>query len=349
MPPALVRSVSYLNEYAQKFAHRQATDPNKIQVSYKYYPAYPAEAEIYDRVMALGGDLEEIDTVLEFALATYYSPSVVSIRPPDATELLPANNRNSALKLSLAVYKELVEIKFLDSNNRNAIGRYEGVLKFISDNSGISRADIEAYFRQGIGALVAETVDAEFNKISFPLYRYNAILTRTTGNQYILSYKDVNDVVKELPPASLETLLATMRRTSGFETSDVDTVNAQAALIPAAVYARWQRELGIINGLDTLKNALTDFYLAPTQANYNILLGIYAKNRAVELGNQGNALFQRTVINRLVTTLSSLNNGLAEKVTGDMQRVNIRNTAAALTDAKYQAFSTPFGVGGGRD
>ncbi|MDR2430735.1 MAG: hypothetical protein LBD99_00535 [Candidatus Margulisbacteria bacterium] len=223
------------------------------------------------------------------------------------------------------------------------------MLKFISDNSGISRADIEAYFRQGIGALVAETVDAEFNKISFPLYRYNAILTRTTGNQYILSYKDVNDVVKELPPASLETLLATMRRTSGFETSDVDTVNAQAALIPAAVYARWQRELGIINGLDTLKNALTDFYLAPTQANYNILLGIYAKNRAVELGNQGNALFQRTVINRLVTTLSSLNNGLAEKVTGDMQRVNIRNTAAALTDAKYQAFSTPFGVGGGRD
>jgi hypothetical protein len=108
------------------------------------------------------------DTPLEFALLSYYSQPIINIRPVEADRILPANDpKLSGKKLGAAVLKELTELKFLDPSNTAAIGRYEGMLKFISDKNGVSRAEIESYYRQGIGVLVAETVDAEFNKNYF--------------------------------------------------------------------------------------------------------------------------------------------------------------------------------------
>ncbi|MDR1626830.1 MAG: hypothetical protein LBT33_09850, partial [Spirochaetia bacterium] len=62
--------------------------------------------------------------------------------------------------------------------------------------NGVSRAEIESYYRQGIGAFIAEEVDAQFNKIEFLIDRtktagssYGAVLTRNAQNQYVLSYE----------------------------------------------------------------------------------------------------------------------------------------------------------------
>jgi hypothetical protein len=86
---------------------------------------------------------------------SYYSQPVLNIRPVEADAILPANNpRVAGLKLGSAVLKELAEIKFFDPNNRDAVGRYEGMLKFISDKNGVSRAEIESYLKQGIAAVV---------------------------------------------------------------------------------------------------------------------------------------------------------------------------------------------------
>jgi hypothetical protein len=147
-------------------------------------------------------------------------------------------------------------------------------------------------------------------------------LTRTTGNQYILSYKDVNDVVKEFSPASLEALVATMRRTSGFETSDIDIVNAQAALIPAVT-------LGA-DALKDIKTFLTNFYISQNTITYNTVKevhGLYTKARL----STGEAIFENIRLG-YIAALTVLNTGLARKVIADAQP----GTYAALTREQQQ-------------
>jgi hypothetical protein len=84
--------------------------------------------------------------------------------------MLPKNNPALAgKKLGAATLKELTELKFLDPQNTAAIVRYEDMLQFISDKNGVSRAEIDNYYRQGIAGLVAEAVEEEFGKIVFAL------------------------------------------------------------------------------------------------------------------------------------------------------------------------------------
>jgi hypothetical protein len=122
---------------------------------------WTATGNDYDRFANLGGRYtDEVDTPLEFALLSYYSQPVINIRPIEAKNILPANNpRAAGLKLGSAVLKELAEIRFLDPSNTAAVGRYEGMINFISDRNGVSRAEIEDYLKQGIAA----EVDRQFS------------------------------------------------------------------------------------------------------------------------------------------------------------------------------------------
>jgi len=52
---------------------------------------------------------------------------------------------------------EIQILRFL--GNTAAVGRHEGVLKFITDRKNVTRAEIEAYYRNGIGKLVSDIVD----------------------------------------------------------------------------------------------------------------------------------------------------------------------------------------------
>jgi hypothetical protein len=103
-----------------------------------------------------------IDTPLEFALLSYYSQPVISIRPVEAKNILPANNKTSELKLGAAVYQEMRMLRFL--GDTAAAGRHEGVLQFITGRGNATGAEIEAYYRQHIGALIAAVVDESLKK-----------------------------------------------------------------------------------------------------------------------------------------------------------------------------------------
>jgi hypothetical protein len=355
-------SVLGLNGYIPPFLSgvSQGNDPNKMSVPSKYYTAI--EDDIFYKIGALAGHEEDVDTSLEFVLATYYSPAVVSIRPPEAAAVLPAENpRLSGLKLGAAVYKELVELKFLDPRNTAAIGRYEGMLHFISGRNGVSTAEIKSYFEQGIGALVAETVDAEFNKISFLLNNstansirgHNSILTRDakTGH-YTLSYGGsyTNNETRTITANSLEALSSEMRNgryKADFDQTGIDQVNAQAALIPAAVYARWQT-IGVAQGTDALaliKDTLTRFYLEPNRTNYEAARGIYARYHTLEIPGDPLAVAAGRSFSDL---LASFSPGLNKKIRDEIFVTGHLPTMAGIpNDRRFNIFSTRSDVGGG--
>jgi hypothetical protein len=80
-------------------------------------------------------------TVAPYAKLPRFQPRELS---PRGT--LSNNPRLSGLKLGAAIYKELVKLKFLDLRNTSAIGRCEGMLRFISGRNGVSSAEIRTYF-----------------------------------------------------------------------------------------------------------------------------------------------------------------------------------------------------------
>jgi len=137
---------------------------NQKDISRQYVDV--ASDDDYERFSVLGGNLTDIDTPLEFALLSYYSDPVKNIRPPEADKILPANNpRLAGLKLGAAVYQELQIIRFLADTQ--AIGRYEEMLRFISSKSNATRAEIEAYYRDGIRSFVSDIVDENIAKSRF--------------------------------------------------------------------------------------------------------------------------------------------------------------------------------------
>ena len=181
----------------------------------------------------------------------------------------------AGLKLGAAVYKELLELRFLDPSNSAAIGRYEGMIKFIQDKHGLTRAEIETHYSNGIRGLVTEIVNEEFNKVSFLLENtsirkaHNAILARNpqTG-YYTLSYGGVNTnnetrEIKNIP--TLDALLDEMgRRSSDFDQTGINQVRAQAVLIQAVVYSAAVR--------DDMVNVITAFYLNPNTNTADALM-----------------------------------------------------------------------------
>jgi hypothetical protein len=250
---------------------------------------------------------------------------VIDVRPVEADRILPANNpKLSGKKLGAAVLKELTELKFLDPSNTAAIGRYEGMIKFISDKNGVSRAEIESYYRQGIGAFIAAEVDAQFNRVSgFMLDRkYNVILIRNADNQYILSYErpSIENDDKELSAASLEALSSVMRNSGDFSATAFNEVRSQAALIPAV--ALGTRSMGDIKAI------LTNFYTSPNVEAYAAVRDVYA----LFFGKRGHQVLNNARLS-YGTILSALNTALAEKVF-----TSIHNSMAVtvLTTAQQQ-------------
>jgi hypothetical protein len=146
-----------LNGYASHFGFKNGVVPVNDQ-------NYVWQASRTDRklVRDLSGDEIEVDTPLEFALLSYYSQPVINIRPVEAKNILPANNKTSELKLGAAVYQEMQMLRFL--GNTDAVGRHEGIVKFITDRGNVSRAEIESYYRQGIGTFIAAVVDEALKK-----------------------------------------------------------------------------------------------------------------------------------------------------------------------------------------
>jgi tetratricopeptide (TPR) repeat protein len=175
-----------------------------------------------------------------------------------------------------ALYMEIVVNRFLGKSD--AVSKYETWLQTVCDTNKLSRADVEAYFRQNIGALVAAAVDEEFNRISFLIDRtktvgssYGAVLARNTNNQYILNYEGYfNGILstKTLPPAnSLDALSSVMSGSGDFIQDDIRQVRSQAALIPAVTLDS--------GALDDIKRFVTAFCTSPNAGTYNAVKDVY--------------------------------------------------------------------------
>ncbi|MDR2053347.1 MAG: hypothetical protein LBP80_08025, partial [Treponema sp.] len=110
--------------------------------------------------------------------------------------------------------------------------------------------------------------------------------------------------------------------------------------VPAEVYAQWKR-IGAGDAQALMTEAITRFYLEPSQTTFRKLVEIYA--RQYELSLNGD-LFSRTGKDTFMSILRTLNNSLGEKVGLTGLGLNVE---VATLDPRYDVFSTPYGTGGG--
>jgi len=309
----LVGIDNYMSYFSDGYPPRKA---GNVRVSADYSKF--VDDETYNRFRELGGDEYEIDTTLEWVLSSYYSSAVIKARPVHTDAILPANNPKLAdTKLGAAVFQEIQILQFL--GNTAAVGRHEGVLKFITDRKNVTRAEVEAYYRNGIRSLISDTVDEEFNKISFSLDvpgkgSYNTILKRNpqTG-EYILSYErpSVQNSRKELSAASLDALLSKMLNDNEYKTdfdeTGINAVKAQAALIPAVALSD--------TALDEVKTILTNFYITPSATTYNAVKEVHTLFIDKRVAT-GKVIYWLALLD-YVGVLVGLNEGLARKVADD--------------------------------
>jgi hypothetical protein len=207
------------------------------------------------------------------------------------------------------------------------------MIKFISGKNGVTRAEIEGYYRQGIGALIAETVNEEFNKVSFMIDRnYNAILTRNLQNgQYELSYEGVGNVTKKLSAASLDALSSAMSRSGDFSATASSTVRDNAKLIPAVIFDGWKKTTpSMVNPYELLTKALTDFYITPSAENYKVLLGIRA--RASMTAITGGDAFTHNMSEAIARAIISCSQALQDKTGKDLYTLKDMVAAANFPD-----------------
>jgi hypothetical protein len=263
------------------------------------------------------------------ALFSYYATSRINIRPVQADAILPANNPKLAdQKLGAAVFQEIQILRFL--GNTAAVGRHEGVLKFITDRGNATRAEVEAFYRANVRDLIAGVVDEEFNKISFLLDKtrqvsYNAVLARNpqTG-QYVLSYGGVetNGETRTVTGNSVDALSSEMRNGNNktdFAQLSIDQVRAQAALIPAVKLNA--------QAMDDIKTILTNFYINPNAGTYNAVKDAYILFHDMSIRDGGQAAFV-AINDSYGNVLYGLNHDLGGKVIRDSRGQNV---AASLT------------------
>jgi tetratricopeptide (TPR) repeat protein len=204
--------------------------------------------------------------------------------------------------------------------------RYEGWLNALCTRNGVTRAEIESYYRNGIGGLIAETVGEGFNKVSFlmgsPTGGYNVVLTRNarTG-QYALSYEDAKHVTKEISAASLEALSSVMSgKPAEFSQSGINELRAQAALIPAVRLG--SSVLGDIAGI------VTSFYTNPTAGTYGAVRDVHAIYGRARVSSGNNNALYTNIDSAYISSISALNNALGTKMIND-----VRSNPAVLSPA----------------
>jgi hypothetical protein len=297
-----------------------------------------------ERYMGLGGKPNILDTVLEGAVCGYYT---LSAGPPEAEAILSHDNPKQAdTRLGALVFKGIQEYRFLGDNA--AMQRHEALLTFITGRGNATRAEIEAFYRQNIGALVSAEVDAQCNRVDFllrgsPNGSYNAALNRDTKTgQYKLSYEGFfngTELTKELTASSLEALPSAMLSSRDFNQATVNTVRAQAALMPAAVYEGWKRATpNMVSPIGLLTEALTNFYITPNKTNYERVRGIKARSTLAMFATNDDAFVNFAEVS-ISSVINILSNGLSQKISTDLTPKGIIAAAGIPDDPRYDIFT----------
>jgi hypothetical protein len=82
-----------------------------------------------------------------------------------------------------AMYMEIVVNRFL--GNSAAVANYENRLQTVCDKNKVTRAEVETFYRQNIGALISTTVDAEFKKTRGGYVPYNVYVDSGKGDAIV--------------------------------------------------------------------------------------------------------------------------------------------------------------------
>ena len=154
-------AIGGLRGYVKLFVNRNGTPASGYDVRMGLEYFQDRNTDIYRQIAELDNNPKTVDTTLEFALMSYFTATVNS-RPVQATKMLPANSKQSDLILGGNIFKEIQILRFL--GDTKAVGRYEGMLKFITDRKNVTRSDIEAYYKQNIATYVSEIVDEQMAK-----------------------------------------------------------------------------------------------------------------------------------------------------------------------------------------
>jgi len=221
-------------------------------------------------------------------------------------------------QLATATFAKLQEIRFLDPQNRDRIGRYELMMQTLRQRNNITQDEINTTLR----TLISSTVNEEFNRISFLLENsrtfsarsHSAVLTRNPQNgHYTLSYGGAytNNETRIITANSLEALSHEMRNGNNradFDETGISAVRTQAGLIPAMTLSD--------GAMNEIKSIITNFYITPNTETYAELLDIHIlyNNRALRDG--GNPAF-RAITNSYENTLGELNDAIGIKVLTD--------------------------------
>jgi len=210
-------------------------------------------------------------------------------------------NETSSMWLLGLLHMEIVINRFLGNND--AVTRYDNFLRTLCTDTNVPRADVEAFYRNGIRELISSTVNEEFNRISFSMSNdsirkgYNVVLTRSTNNHYILYYEGIyqgQPFQGQLTAQTLEALLAEMsRRNDDFDQTCINTVRTQAGLIPAVVDA---------SSVNRATQILVAFYTNPSGATFADVWELYARY-PYDFGNSRDAglLAARSLYNSVIS------------------------------------------------
>jgi hypothetical protein len=336
-----------LGNYVPLFYDNNAVvlGPDRARIASSYYRVI--ESDTIREFRGLEGRETSIDTALEWALASYYSPAVVQIRPAEAVAILPENNRESPLKLASAVLHKMAEVKFLAPQDTAAVGRYEGMIKFIQDKHGLTRTEIDNYFRTALRAEVRRQVDQHFSCAEFNMnndaLRAMYITTLTVDPQsglYTLSYyrPSVANSNKTIQNLTLNNLLAEMRKnTAEFDQRCIDTISDIALKIPSVFYANIKAREGI-DALELVTEAIVSFYVNPSQDNYNTLAGINARMLINISGSNSVPSFALHAYDQVLReNLNELYSRINRQTTEGMGR-NLPTLSRYPADPKYAVF-----------
>ena len=224
------------------------------------------------------------------------------------------------LNAGARAYADLQIARFL--GDTAAAGRHEAMLQFIVARGYATRSEVEAFYRNGLRGLVSEVVDEEFNRVSFSLRKdnrisYNAVLTRNSqSGQYVLNYGGIetNGETRTVTSNSVDVLLSEMRNGKNkddFSLLSLDTVRAQAALIPAV-------RLGDTT-VSNIKNRLTNFCTSPNINTYNDVRDVYAAYSRLRASRNNDAEAYAYASDSYIGTLGTLSDALAGRVGSDVR------------------------------
>jgi hypothetical protein len=331
MADAGLLNAGNLENYSKPFLNG-----NGSSISSKYIRV--ASDGDFNKIAPLGGNEERIDTPLEIALLSTCA-GVVDVRPVEASNIL-GNAKQADLKLGSAVYQEMQVLRFL--GNAAAVGRHEGIIKFITDRGNVSRAEIENYLKQGITAVVKE----KFNEIDFRLENwsnsYNATLSRNLQiKEYTLNYwgQYTGNVVKKISGTGINGLLAIMENSPDFDTYGIEQTRNQADLIPAIVYESWvEKKITTVDAVKLAADTIANFYMSPTNANYDLLVGMFGLFK-----RDGNDPLAEAGLDAYRKAMNSLNEELKEKVGADStSQGTALARAARARNSDYSIFAIPY-------